>query len=77
MYFYLGPTAIKNRADPPSTRTGVSSIPSTDTDNAMVSEVTAGGEVVAGEDVAMTDKTVRFDEAVLVQPIERYVYFRY
>ncbi|GFZ42528.1 hypothetical protein JCM24511_00244 [Saitozyma sp. JCM 24511] len=37
----------------------------------MVSEVTAGGEVVAGEDVAMTDKTVRFDEAVLVQPIER------
>lgn len=70
MYFYLGPTAIRNRADPPSTRTGVSSIPNTD--NAMVSEVTA--EAVAGDDVAMTDKTVRFDEAVLVQPIERCVY---
>lgn len=54
----------------------MSSIPNTDTDNAMVSEVTAGGEVVAGEDVAMTDKTVRFDEAVLVQPIERCVCFR-
>jgi hypothetical protein len=38
----------------------------------MVSEVTA--EAVAGDDVAMTDKTVRFDEAVLVQPIERCVY---